>query len=211
MSCPKAAWTVLAIAVAAAMSEPALAGPTEDASREHFRKGTLAYNLGHYEQAAAEFEAAYLLVADPSYLFNIGQAFRLAGVPEKALIAYRSYLRTSLTNAPSRAQSQERVRELEALIATRRAPPAPVPRPSPAPEPPPPPRAATAPPPPVFVAAAPAPPAPDSAGTPVYKRVWFWSVLAAIVAGGATAWIVTHPRTEGPVAGRTSPGVVVVK
>jgi tetratricopeptide (TPR) repeat protein len=206
----KTAWTMLAI-VAAAMSGPALAGPAEDASREHFGRATVAYNLGHYEQAAAEFEAAYRLVADPSYLFNIGQAFRLAGVPQKALIAYRSYLRTSPRNAPSRAQAQERVRELEALIAARQAAPTPTPQPLPAPEPPSPPRAA--PPPPAFVAAAPAaPPAsPDSEGPPVYKRVWFWSALAAVVAGGATAWIVTHPRTEGPLAGRTNPGVVVVK
>lgn len=48
-------------------------------AREHYRRGTNAFNLGHYLEAVKEYEAAYQLKEDPALLFNIAQAYRLAG------------------------------------------------------------------------------------------------------------------------------------
>src|SRR5262245_54043331 len=78
-------------------ARPAAADPPADAdvAREHARRATAAYNLGHYEEAAAEFEAAYRAVPDPALLFNLAQSYRLGGQSEKAVIAYKSYLRTA--------------------------------------------------------------------------------------------------------------------
>ena len=43
------------------------------------RKATAAYNLGRYTEAAKEYETAYEKTLDPNMLFNVGQAWRLAG------------------------------------------------------------------------------------------------------------------------------------
>jgi hypothetical protein len=37
----------------------ALAGPAEDTARAHTKAATAALNLGNYEEAIAEYEAAY--------------------------------------------------------------------------------------------------------------------------------------------------------
>src|SRR5688500_8265976 len=100
----------------------AWAGPNEDAARESTRKATVAYNLGSYEEAAGHYQAAYRLVQDPILLFNLGQSWRLGGQPERALAAYRSYLRTAPPNAQQRELVQRRIEELEQIvIASRRS------------------------------------------------------------------------------------------
>lgn len=98
---------------------PASAGPAEDSAREHAKNATAAFNLGSYDEAASQYEAAYRAVPDPALLFNIGQSYRLGGKPDKALIAYKSYLRTAPANASNRAQVETRVRELEAQAAIK--------------------------------------------------------------------------------------------
>ena len=98
---------------------PASAGPTEDSAREHTKNANAAFNLGSYDEAATEYQAAYRAVPDPALLFNIGQSYRLGGKPDKALIAYKSYLRTVPANASNRAQVEARVRELETEAALK--------------------------------------------------------------------------------------------
>ena len=44
-----------------------------------FKEGVESFNLGHYEEAADQCEAAYRLASDPALLFNSAQAYRLAG------------------------------------------------------------------------------------------------------------------------------------
>jgi len=96
---------------------PALAGPKEDAARAEVAAGTAAYNLGYYDDAARHYEEAYRQVPDPALLFNIGQAYRLAGKPDRAIVAYRSYLRTAPADAANRGQVEKRIPELEKLVA----------------------------------------------------------------------------------------------
>jgi tetratricopeptide (TPR) repeat protein len=106
--------------------QPAVARvPPEAEAKAHYGRGTSYYNLGRYSEALAEYEAAYLAVQDPPFLFNIAQCQRKMGKDEEALAAYRSYLRVA-PNAPNRAEVQKRIAELErearaaALTGSRR-------------------------------------------------------------------------------------------
>lgn len=84
------------------------------AAREDFERGTRAYDLGHYAEAAKEYEAAYRAKDDPALLFNIGQAYRGANEPEKAIVAFRSYLRR-VPEASNRDEVEARIAELQRL------------------------------------------------------------------------------------------------
>ena len=81
-------------------------------ARAHVRKATAAFNLGHYGEAAREYEAAYEKTLDPNMLFNVGQAWRLAGERQKALTAYRSFLR-SAPKGGERSVAEAKIKELE--------------------------------------------------------------------------------------------------
>jgi tetratricopeptide (TPR) repeat protein len=158
------------------VSAVAWAGPAEDAARESTRKATVAYNLGSYEEAARHYEAAYRLVQDPVLLFNLGQSWRLGGQPERALAAYRSYLRTAPAGAQNRELVERRIEELEAIVvASRQSQVAPPPHPlalseSPAPS---------------IATTVPAEPR-----RPVYQRWWFWTGVGAVVAAAAVSAVV---------------------
>jgi tetratricopeptide (TPR) repeat protein len=95
---------------------PSLARADESAllAKEHFRRGTTAYNLGHFIEAASEYEQAYRAKESPALLYNLGQAYRGAGEPQKALNAYRAYLRS----APDAPNGDEVVHFIEALKHT---------------------------------------------------------------------------------------------
>ena len=81
-------------------------------ARAHYGRGTSYYNLGRFREALAEYEAAYLAVQDPPFLFNIAQCNRKMGKDQEALAAYRSYLRVS-PNAPNRSEVQKHIADLE--------------------------------------------------------------------------------------------------
>ena len=99
---------------------PVLAAPPENKpkadaaakSKEHFTQGTRHYELGHFQEALTEYEAAYMEVPDPAFLFNIGQCHRKMGHDKEAISFYKSYLRNA-PNAPNRADVQKRINELE--------------------------------------------------------------------------------------------------
>ena len=94
---------------------PAESKPKSEAatkSKEHFTQGTRHYELGHYQEALTEYEAAYMEVPDPAFLFNIGQCHRKMGHDKEAVSFYKSYLRNA-PNAPNRADVQKRINELE--------------------------------------------------------------------------------------------------
>jgi tetratricopeptide (TPR) repeat protein len=95
----------------------ALAQRSLDEAHEHYRKGTAAYNLGHYAEAAREYEATYEITLDVAVLFNTAQAYRLAGENHKAILAYKGYLRA----APAGSQrdiAQQKLDELTKLEKT---------------------------------------------------------------------------------------------
>jgi tetratricopeptide (TPR) repeat protein len=82
-------------------------------------EATAAYNIGDYIEAADLYEEAYRLVPDPVFLFNLGQCYRQSGKPDKALIAYQSYLKSASEYAPYRFRVEEWIEELESILASQ--------------------------------------------------------------------------------------------
>lgn len=105
-------------------------------AKEHYEKATRFYDVGKYDEAINEYEAAYLLIEDAALLFNIGQAYRLWDKPEEAMRSYKNYLRRR-PDASNRADVEKKIADLDRLIEGRRkeatAPPSqPLPPPVPA-------------------------------------------------------------------------------
>jgi hypothetical protein len=67
-------------------------GVEKIAARAEWRQGNVAYNLGHYDEAAKHYEVAYTLVQDPAFLFNIAQSYRMGGKLDQAGAVQRSQL-----------------------------------------------------------------------------------------------------------------------
>lgn len=84
-------------------------------AREHFEKGTKAFNLGAYDEAIEEYSAAYRAVDDPALLYNIAQAHRLAGHASEALRFYKMYL-VRAPQATNGAEVEAKIAELEKLV-----------------------------------------------------------------------------------------------
>jgi len=86
------------------------------AAKEHYTRGTSFYDLGRYEDAIKEFEAAYQLKNDPAFLYNLAQSYRQAGNHEQAVHFYKTYLRY-VPKAPNRADIEEKIKAEEQLAA----------------------------------------------------------------------------------------------
>jgi tetratricopeptide (TPR) repeat protein len=135
---------------------------TEEA-RQHFLKGQQYFDLTRWDEAAAEFEQAYAARPDPSFIYNMAQAYRRKGDAKRALDLYKNFLIKS-PKSPQRAEVEERIATLQKQVednerAARTQPPTPV-APAPLPQP------AASPPAPPVVATEPAPAAPAAAPTP---------------------------------------------
>jgi len=202
----------------AAAQEPAR--PVAEVARERYRKGMALYNLMRYEEAASEFAEAYTIKPDPLLLYNMAQAYRLADQPEKAVGFYKSYLR-NLPDAANAEEVRKHIERLKRLIDQKKAVQA-APAPTALPPPVEPAQPLTASPPPSAVPPVPAvatpvtppahPPAPAAAvagSEPArddvqskpgwYERWWFWTGVAAVVAGGVLTGVVLSQRgAQGP-------------
>jgi len=107
-----AIFVIALLAVRMAWAEPT-GKRDREAARTATKQATAAYNLGHYDEAAALYEEAYKFVPDPIFLYDLGQSYRQANKPDKALTAYRSYLRTAPEDAPKRELVERWIREIE--------------------------------------------------------------------------------------------------
>jgi hypothetical protein len=112
----------------------------KNAARAEWRQGNVAYNLGHFDDAAKHFEAAYKLVQDPASLFNIAQSYRMGGKLDQALDLYRAFLRTTSADAPNRDTAERFVQAVKRKLEKRKgaapiAPPEAVPAKKPTPAP----------------------------------------------------------------------------
>jgi len=85
----------------------------KDAARAEWHQGGVAYNLGHYDEAAKHYEAAYTLIQDPAFLFNIAQSYRKGGKLDQSLDRYRAFLRTTSADASNRDTAEKFVEEIQ--------------------------------------------------------------------------------------------------
>jgi hypothetical protein len=88
-------------------------------AKEHYIKGTKAYDLGLYDEAVKEYMEAYRIKDDPAILYNLGQAHRLAGHAADAVRFYKMYL-TKVPKASNREEVQLKIDELGKLIDQQR-------------------------------------------------------------------------------------------
>ena len=112
---------LLTVALLLVIPSPSLLarGKGEDpVAKAERAKGIVALNLGRYEEAIEHLSQAYTLTQDPSLLFSLGQAHRLAGQPDKALASYSSFLRAAGSIPKYRAQLERATAEIEAITAT---------------------------------------------------------------------------------------------
>jgi tetratricopeptide (TPR) repeat protein len=150
----------LCIAIALAIAAPAYA-EDKALARQSFAEGSKFYDLAQFDRALESFQKAYWNYEDPNILFNIAQCHRGLGHKREAIDQYRSYLRKA-ANPRNRTDVERIIGELQAQldaegqVKTDAAPT-------------------------VVVATTPPPTAPEP--KPVYKKAWFWGV----VAGGVVA------------------------
>jgi hypothetical protein len=111
------------------------------AAKQHYDAGIALYRAQKYDEAIVEFEAGYALAPESHYLYNLGQACRLALKPDCALEYYRKYLEEE-PEAENRAAVEQRIAEVQHQLDARRAPPPPPPPAAPPPPSEPEPRAA---------------------------------------------------------------------
>ena len=106
---------VVAMAALLMLSAGVARGDDQGTARDHYIKGTRAYELGLYDEAIAEYMAAYKTKDDPALLFNLGQAHRLAGHATEALHFYKTYL-AKVPETANRADVESKIRELKELV-----------------------------------------------------------------------------------------------
>jgi tetratricopeptide (TPR) repeat protein len=106
---------VLAAGTARAQDKPV---DPKVAAKEHYTRGTSFYDLGRYDEAIKEFEAAYQLKNDPAFLYNLAQSYRQAGNHDQAVHFYKTYLRY-VPSAPNRADIEEKIKTEEQLAAQK--------------------------------------------------------------------------------------------
>ena len=109
-------------------------------AKELFEEGTRYFDLGQFDKAIDAWQAGYRQKADSRFLYNIAQAYRLAGDASKAIFFYKGYLRNS-PKASNRADVELKIQALQKQVAaddsarpaTRPSPGTPAPEPTPDP------------------------------------------------------------------------------
>jgi hypothetical protein len=197
------------------LAQTAFATPPEDA-KVHFNRGLGAFALGHYAQAAEEYEAAFALKADPVLLYDAAQAHRLAGHHERALTLYQNYLRVFGKRAAYHENVERHVVELQRVLAEQKhaseSPPTEIAQPVAPPVAPPP---AVTPPPAHLETTPPTESKPRNLfvqvperNRPVYKKKWFWGVtgggVVAIGLGIGLGIGLAPAKAPTPSLGRTT-------
>lgn len=107
------------ILLSLACTGSALAQGKADTARAHYKEGKAHYQLGEYRDALTEFKAAYHVVQDPAFLFNVAQCHRQLHENEEALRVYNAYLRDAPA-ATNRAEVEKFIRELTIAVEKER-------------------------------------------------------------------------------------------
>ena len=90
-------------------------GSSTEEARLHFQKGQQFFDVGRWDEAAEEFEKAYAIRNDPTFLYNMAQSYRRKGDAKRALDLYKNYL-IKAPKSPQRPEVEERIRALQKQI-----------------------------------------------------------------------------------------------
>lgn len=164
-----------------------------------FERAQASFSQGRFEEARADYQAAYDLEPLPAFLFNIAQCYRNLGDYERAQLYFHHYTVRD-PRGPQRPAAERLAAEMSKLAEARRQQlGANSPRGEPAATPS---GAATTPPltappdqgagnrqPSVLAVRESGHPAPAS--PPIYRRGWFWAGAGGVVLLGVTAAALT--------------------
>lgn len=84
---------------------------TEQA-RQHYQEAQKQFDLGAWDAAIREFSTAYELRPDPTFLYNMAQAYRRSGNARRAIDLYKNYL-IKVPKSPQRKEVEERIQALQ--------------------------------------------------------------------------------------------------
>ncbi len=177
------ALAVVAVVAQSASAQDARGGreAAEAEARNVFEAGEVAFTAGRYADALAYFQRAYTLSQRPALLFNIALCQDRLREDDAAVEAYERYL-TAVPRAPNREEVDSRLDALRAARARRAqaaVSPANVARAANDEAP----RDTTRSAAPAVPGGAPA--TPSDASPAVYETWWFWTIVGAVVVGGA--------------------------
>jgi tetratricopeptide (TPR) repeat protein len=83
-----------------------------EVAKRHFQNGQQLFDVGRWDEAAEEFEKAYAAKNDPTFLYNMAQAYRRKGDAKRALDLYKNYL-IKAPESPQRAEVEGRIKALQ--------------------------------------------------------------------------------------------------
>jgi hypothetical protein len=198
----------LLVALIVALSLAGLGRAAQAADDRRELEARALFAKGEYAQALDLFAKLFAEKVDPIYLRHIGRCYQQLRQPEKAIDAFREYLRRAHVKPREREEVEGFIRDMQALQATQPAAPPTEPAPvradtapsktaetTPATTSPPvlttPPAAATPATdggPSALIATNGAQPAP--ANDSLTHRWWFWAGIGAVVVGGVATAIV---------------------
>lgn len=139
------------------------------AAQKHFEKAQKLFNLGKFDTALEEYEAAYEAKPLGDFLYNIAQCYRNLEDYDRAIFSFKKYLKEK-PDADDRAQVEKFIDELEDKQARGEGQ--------------------------KFVDKPPPLPPPPPQETPIYKKWWFWTGIAVVgAAGGFGIYEVTKSNT----------------
>ncbi|MGE5183307.1 MAG: tetratricopeptide repeat protein [Acidobacteriota bacterium] len=113
---------VLVCVARAASAQPgdgSAVDPHQDQAQALYAEGARHYTLREYPQAIDAFKHAYALFPEPTFLFDIAQAYRLLGDCDNAAGFYRNYIHAK-PDADDRDQADKLATDMEACAADQR-------------------------------------------------------------------------------------------
>src|SRR5687767_11122360 len=99
---PVIAISFLVLTMVGAAAKPKADDKAKADAKARAEKGNTHYKLGRFDDALAEYSAAYEIYPAPGLLFNIGQCHKNLKHYERAVFFFEGYLREK-PNAPNRA------------------------------------------------------------------------------------------------------------
>ena len=85
-----------------------------------FERAETKFNLGRFEEALVDYQAAYEAEPLPAFLFNIGQCYRNLGNYERAQFFFRRYVQLD-PRSPNRAAAEQLIAEMDRMGEGNRA------------------------------------------------------------------------------------------